>query len=227
MKKIIISEALQPLVEQESDLMSKPDFRCFIAKSWEDACQIHQSENAHLLIADFDMEGVHGDGFYSVIGQGDMQKKVAIFILGHSADLTFQYKPDANTDSSRMKPLEPSQFTEKINQLLYCSERRDMRASTKVTVKGVFMNEYFICKTLNISLSGILIETSKVLNLGDVITCSFSIPGYGTVYAESQVLRVAEGNRGFRRYGMQFLKLDAEAREAINSYVLSTQQSQV
>ena len=67
-------------------------------------------------------------------------------------------------------------------------------------------------KTQDISMSGLLVETSQTLLLHDKVGVSFLIPGAGQmVQAEAVVMREVVRPGGARRYGLHFLPLDEES----------------
>jgi hypothetical protein len=74
------------------------------------------------------------------------------------------------------KPIRPVEFLEKVSQFLDIPERQSYRVLLKVKVKGKTTTEPFFCSSRNISVTGLLIETDKILEKGDVISCSFFLP---------------------------------------------------
>lgn len=225
MKKIIIADNLKSLVDHDRLLREWKDFNIFTARTSEDACNIHRIEKVNLIIVDFDIPGMGGDKVFSMIRKDDVVKKVSIFIPRGYGDLNSWAQDDTGSDSD-IGTIDPDQFSAKLYQLLTIPERKDLRASIKVAVKGAFMNEYFICKARNISTSGILIETRKLLKKGNIITCSFALQGFGTIITEGEVMRIVKNRKGKNLYGIKFLGLNDELREAIEAFVRAQQQAE-
>ncbi|MBI5102124.1 MAG: PilZ domain-containing protein [Nitrospirae bacterium] len=80
-------------------------------------------------------------------------------------------------------------------------------------------SESFFCYSRDISSSGILIETDKVLEKGTIISCSFFLPNSERIVTDAEIMRaVPLGNKTFQ-YGARFTKIDAPARSAIDTFV--------
>jgi hypothetical protein len=94
--------------------------------------------------------------------------------------------------------------------------------------------ESCLCNTVNISLSGVLVETSSIIPVGSLLRYSFRIPVTDTsVDVTGEVVR-GEGQRsqakgpatggreaalaGLNRYGIRFLDLRDEDRRAIEGF---------
>ena len=109
-----------------------------------------------------------------------------------------------------------------IEELLHVPRRRDARVPVSIAVwshtapgsdpgRGV---------SLNISVKGMRLETTDVLDIGSKIDLTFTLPGGGAVRAVGQVVREdPPGEDGLARLGIEFLILRDGARERIRSYV--------
>jgi c-di-GMP-binding flagellar brake protein YcgR len=84
-------------------------------------------------------------------------------------------------------------------------------------VMGEFGNNVFSSTAQDISSSGMLVQTEKVLTKGDTITCSFVLQHKMTVFGE--VARVAPKKAGLYDYGIRFLNLDPRAKGQIEETV--------
>jgi c-di-GMP-binding flagellar brake protein YcgR len=96
-------------------------------------------------------------------------------------------------------------------------KREEQRCSAKMFVMGEFGNNVFSSTAQNISASGMLVETEKVLAKGNAITCSFVLQHKMTVSGE--VARVAKKKAGLYDYGIRFLNLDPRAKGQIEEAV--------
>ena len=221
MQKIIIADTLAKLFGREKPLKLREYIGIYTSASNTDALRILDEVRASLIIADYDLddneierlcEGIrreNGDGKVSVLFMGSDDTMDTVHFTACGA---YQYMP---------KSAPPEKLFRKVLQMLRIHEKKDMRSPIKISVKSSFMNEYFICKTLNISPRGLMIETGKALEKGSVIACSFSLGGPGSISADCKVTRVEKSGKGMKRYGLRFQNLGIADRKAIEDYIAS------
>ncbi|MBI5049270.1 MAG: PilZ domain-containing protein [Deltaproteobacteria bacterium] len=101
--------------------------------------------------------------------------------------------------------------------------RLDIRILARIGVEGSRRAppESFLGNTANISVSGVLIETSHSLTHGEVVSCSFFIPGNSTpITLGGEVVRKTDGKQpGMSYYGIKFLNIMEEDRRVIDNYI--------
>ena len=93
--------------------------------------------------------------------------------------------------------------------------RRRIRAMVGLLHKG----EYNVFQALQLGEGGLLIDSSKELELGDRLVLTFRIPFGPTVVATATVRYRLEENAS--NYGVEFLNLDFTIRRAIRNFVAS------
>lgn len=118
------------------------------------------------------------------------------------------------------------------------AERRDLKIIGEInsTPQTGMATRPFLCNTLNMSLTGALVETSQLLSLGALLDYSFRLPGAGEqvkVLAEivrsepaATVSRGAGAQQNLRRqtlglYGIRFLEIKESDVAAIKDFLLS------
>jgi len=116
-------------------------------------------------------------------------------------------------------PVSKELFLETTSRLLYISERRLFKTVISITLKG--KKETYLGKSLNFSLSGMAFKSDKPLNLGDIMTISFFIPG-----SDKRVKIVAEVMRnsidpadGFVYYGARFLEIEESIKDDLEGFI--------
>ncbi len=79
----------------------------------------------------------------------------------------------------------------------------------------------FFCRSRDISVSGILLETDKHLHQGSTISCSFYLPESSHVQATAEVVRTVAppDQKASRQYGMKFLQMNADHRRALEMFI--------
>lgn len=119
------------------------------------------------------------------------------------------------------------------------AERYDLRILGRIVLENPGRGEEkFLGNTVNISLSGALVETGREFPVGSLMKYSFNIPGVDKTFnLTAEVVRkaaysdigvergVAEaGEKGLERqhlnlYGIRFLDMNGEERSAIAGYL--------
>lgn len=109
-----------------------------------------------------------------------------------------------------------------IEELLQVPRRRDARVPVSIAVWSHTApgSDPGRGTSLNISVKGMLLETTEVLDVGSKLDLTFTLPGGGPVRAVGQVVREEPSpDGGPPRLGVEFLILRDGARERIRSFV--------
>ena len=114
------------------------------------------------------------------------------------------------------------------------ADRYDLKVLGKISLeKDDGKGESYICNTINISLSGALVETGSQIPVGSLLKYSFSIPGFqipvniigevvrGDSEAHSLPEKKEKSRRALNRYGIIFLDLNEEDKKAMIDFFLS------
>ena len=219
MKKVLIVDSLKSQIDRQKSILNRADIRIFAATSGEEALTIHRAENVDVIVSDLEMPGLAGDKLCSIIRRDEALKNVAVIIAcsGGAADIERINRCGANAYVT--KPLRPVQFLENVGRFLDVPERKSYRVLLKATVTGKFGNEPFYCSSQNISASGLLIDTDKALEKGDILSCSFFLPGSECIVTEAEVMRAAKGSEHSHSYGVRFLSLSPAFKKAIEVFI--------
>lgn len=224
MKKVLLVDDVKLFLELEKTLLNRSNLQIFTASSGQEALEIHKREKADLILCDLYMPGMNGDEVCKIIRSDDDLKKVSIIMVTTSAksdDIDRCVKAGANDYIT--KPINPSELLKKVGMYINISVRRDIRILARIGVQGLkgMGPESFLGNTLNISMSGVLIETSNSLTIGDAVSCSFFVPGNTTpITASGEVVRKTNSNQpGMNGYGIKFADLKEEDKRIIDSYI--------
>ncbi len=219
MKKVLLVNDLKTILEKEKTILNRSDITIFTAASGEEALTIHRKEKVDLIVADIDMPGISGDKLCSLIREDDGLKYVSFIILcrGSESDLHRVSRCKANLHVT--KPIRPLQFLESVGRLLDIPERKSYRVLLKAKIDGKFDNEPFFCSSQDISATGMLIETDKTLEKGDIMNCSFFLPGAAKIATGAEVMRVVKSDDGLLRYGVRYSGLPSAHKAAIEAFI--------
>lgn len=219
MKKILIVANLGSVIEKGKSILNRSEFMIFSTKSGNEALSIHRKEQVDLIIADLETEDLGGDQLCSTLRSVNELKNVSFILICRRSEQDLGRAADCKVNAVLTKPLVPEELLAKVGQLLNISERKSYRVLIKITVEGKYRNEPFFCSSRDISSSGILIETEKSLERGDLISCSFFLPGSRRIATQGQVMRIIGESGDIRRYGVRFQTLSREDVNALDEFV--------
>ena len=219
--KIITTQNIQALTDMKDSFLKRADIRIFPVCSNKEALDIHKVEKADLIIASLDESVMNGELLCSLIRE-DKELRYVSLIITHSRgsnDITDIFKCRANAFIDLSAG--PSILLSKAHQLLNIPMRETFRAPIFVKVKQDPKLDLSLGYSENISITGMLFDSEKIISKGDIIQCNFVLPDSILVRTEAEVVRFA--GKGIEsatnQYGIRFIELSDRFRKAIESYI--------
>ncbi|HEY6838964.1 MAG TPA: PilZ domain-containing protein [Geobacteraceae bacterium] len=222
MKKILLVNSMQAALEKEKSLLNRADVHVLTAMTGREALRIHRTEKVSLIVADLDMADMGGDELCSLVRKEKVIRDVSFILACRDVQVEIERATRCGANAWVRKPVQPEQLLEKVEQLLAISTRRGYRVLLRVRVHGSTDNTTFFCTSQNISISGMLIETEKLLDVGNRITCMFFLPGTSQIAADAEVVRCVPVKGGSSQYGVRFVDLAPECREEIERFIATS-----
>jgi DNA-binding response OmpR family regulator len=223
MKKIIVAHDLRTMFIGGNSALSRDDVRIFTAPSAKEILKIHGKERVDLIIVDLDMQGMAGDELCNTIRGDDDLKTVALILACPGEKSAVERCRVCGANAVITKPINQEELFHTVIELLNISERGNLRGLIKVSVHGRFRNDFFFSTSHNISTTGMLIETDRVLAHGDKITCSLVLQHNVTITGE--IRRVTKKASDLYDYGIRFLDLDPKSKAQIEEFIKSLKRS--
>jgi diguanylate cyclase (GGDEF)-like protein/PAS domain S-box-containing protein len=128
----------------------------------------------------------------------------------------------AGANAAITVPIDPFLWDRRLEELLSVPARRTHRIQAHVRDWSTFISgeDEFEGAVLNIGRRGVLLESSRALELGAKVGLRFRLPGHDDdTAAVGQVVRTAEGDGPPWHIGVEFLIYRGEARERIATFV--------
>ena len=219
MNKIILLKEFKSFIYFEKNVLNRADFQIFVATSGEDIVKTHTTEKADLIILQLDMDGMNAEKTCSLLRKDEGLKHVSILIICNNTETDIDRVQKCKANSYLTKPLHHEQFMQKVTQLLAIPDRQDYRVLLKVKVNGKSSSVPFFCYSYNISVSGMLIETEKILNKGDLVSCSFFLPVADQIVSEAEVVRTVRTENGSFHYGIRYINLGPGYKASIERFI--------
>ncbi len=218
MKKIIIARSALHAIGEDETIFGRGNIITLKARTSEEILNIHGVQRADVIITDVSLPLMGGVKLCSAI-RGDAElRNVSIIMICDDTEASLAESREAQANAVLPKPVDPVRLFSKISELLMVPRRQDMRSFLHATVQGREGNSTFLGVTLNISISGLLLETEQALKQGDRVTCAVNIGGREIV-SECEVMRVERQASGKFHYGVKFLNLGTKSLVLIEQFV--------
>jgi hypothetical protein len=139
----------------------------------------------------------------AVVSAGDFEpEELELLELGANAIL--RLPPDGTWD-------------ERLARLLSVPMRGEWRLPVQLTVEGTASTDAFSGQALNLSVTGMLLESVFPLAVFQEFDFRFRVPDGSRVAGRGRVIRQASPTE----HGVEFLRLEGESKEAIRQFVRS------
>lgn len=219
MKKVVIAQELHSMLRQGT-FLNRKDISIFRASSNEDILRTHQREYVDLIITCIDLPGMETEKLFLDIRTDPALRGVRLIMITANTRNAIEQSSRCKPDAVILRPVNPAILMARAGHLLDVAARETFRVLISVSVEGTAGYDTFFCKSRDISATGMLLETEKRLTRGAKLACSFFLPGSKRLQAAGEIVRTIDGTgEAVRQYGVRFLKMDAEDRIALESFV--------
>jgi len=219
MKKVIIAEQILNAIEQGDTLFGRGGMKLYTARSSEEILGLLGSHKADLIITDISLPIMGGARLCSSIrGDAGLKDVSVIMICDDGTALNECIKTGAN--EVLPKPLDTMALFSTVSHLLMVHERLAVRVPLCITVEGRNAKATFVGMSSDISVSGMLIESGRILQQGERLQCSFTVSSRA-VTVDVLVVRAEQCPSGTFQYGVKFVNLDAKTFVLIEHFIKS------
>ena len=221
MKKVIVAKDIRRVLEGEKSFLNRSGIRIFTAASNEKALALHRSVKADLIIAKLDMPEMSGERLCSLIRDDEELRGVSVIIISSDADSDLERCVQCRANVFFSSPVQSALLLHELHKLLHVSPRMSCRIPLSVKLRGKSKAIPFTGYTENISTSGILFRSPALLFEGDIITCSFSLPGSIPITANAEIVRCVgkESGHDSNNYGIRFIDPGPRAISALSAFI--------
>jgi DNA-binding response OmpR family regulator len=208
MKKIIIDRSIMHAIGSHGTIFQRSNITTYPARTSEEILNLHGVHKADIIITDAELPLMGGVELCSRIRNDAGLKNVSIILICEGTEVSLARCRDAHANVVLPKPLDPAQLSWKVSELLLAPQRQDMRTLLHVSVRGQEKNSTFLGVSHNVSISGMLLESDRLLKKGDRMTCTFQL-GRREIVAEAEVIRMIKLSSVERFHcGVRFVNLD-------------------
>lgn len=223
MKKILLVDDVKLFLSMEQSCLARENLQIFTATSGKEAIEILRREIVDLMLLDLYMPDMNGDEVCKLIRNDSNLKSVSIIMV------TTSYKDDdikkciaAGANDYIAKPINATELLKKVGKYIEVPHRKDLRVLSRIEIKAQRGNKEFLAHTVNISTSGMLVESKEDISIGDIMTASLFLPGgFTSVSMTGTVVRKIDNGAGkLPYYGVKFLNVAERDAKIIEKHVI-------
>jgi hypothetical protein len=159
------------------------------------------------------------EAFCAAIRRDEATRETSILIACRDVAAEIDRALRCKANDYITKPVDVDLLVQKASQLLNISQRKSCRVLLKISIDGRTTGAPFFCTSQNISDTGMLIKTEKVLAKDEHIACSFYLPGSERIVTDAMVVRAVPEGDGTWQYGIHFTNLSPLYRTVIETFI--------
>jgi len=221
MKKIVLAKPINDLIGKDKGFLQRADVRCSVAATNNEIMGFCRTDRPDLIMSHLDMPGRSTIELFEVLRDGGLLQKTAVILVHEGRPGDAQLAQRCSARAVFRMPVDAAQLLTKAQQLLDIPLREAYRVLLSVKVEGKCDDKTFFCRTENISVTGLLLESERTFQMKDRVECSFFLPGSHQIVVHAEVVRQVDspGRRGANFYGIHFTQISPEGRAAIEAFV--------
>jgi CheY-like chemotaxis protein len=208
-KKIIIAASIQSAVSTAASLFSRGSVAVLTAGTCEEILQLHRAQKADLIIGDAALPAMGGAALCRTIRKDPGLKDVSIVMACSGGEQAVAECRTAGSNDVLAMPLDPVRLFSTVSAMLVVQNRLAVRIPLRIMIEGRDGKETFVGMSQDLSVSGMLIESARLLQPGDRLHCNFTI-GARAVSVDCEVVRMQPKPAGGFQFGVRFVNIDAK-----------------
>lgn len=218
-KILLVDQSRGALLFQET-ILRRRDMTVMTALAGSEGLQKARTERPHLVMFGYDLFDMMAPEFCREVRGDEATRPISLLFVGDrdragDGDLCLS----AGCNDIIFRPLHKAQLDEKVERLTAIPVRRQLRTITKIEVSVENHGRFVLGRSINVSVTGILLEADTILPQDAPLRLHFYLPGDPKpLEVAAEILR-ADFSGALARYGMRFLELPASDGERISRFV--------
>jgi len=225
--KVLIVDDVNFFLDVQRHMLAQVECDILTARSGLEALRIIKKERPQLVLLDFNMPDLNGDKACEIIKRDPRYRDIPIVIVSSEpGEEARNLCLNAGADYYLTKPVDQMEFIEAVSRLL--------RVRSSLYYPRVFLrSEVYLRRsgevkrmmTVNISLTGIFLETTEPLEVGETVTVHLTVPvPRKNIEVTARVTKIVTEEEMhktgmFPGMALEFLTLDLEDRRYIEEYI--------
>jgi CheY-like chemotaxis protein len=220
-KKVLLVDDVRLTLDLGRTFFARAGCEVATASNGAEALAAYRRERPALVVVDLEMPGMPGDEVCREIKKDRKGAAVpVIIVVPRSSAQSVDRCARAGADAIIGKPIDSRELLTAAARLMGVKPRLNERVAVVVRVTTPEESYSIRGSTVDISVSGILLETDGSLAVGQVARFSLSLPGAEKpLEAMGEVARAGERAGTANRYGVRFILLMADVRQRLERFV--------
>lgn len=219
-KKIIIASTVQQAIANAESLFNRGSIGILSGSTSEEILQLHRTQKADLIVADATLPVMGGLTLCRTIRKDPGLKDVSIIMTCADGDPAVNEYRAAGSNDVLTKPVDPIRLFSTVSHMLIIQNRLGVRIPLRMTVEGRSERDIFVGISHDLSVSGMLLSSARMLQPRDRLHCTFAF-GSRVVTVECEVIRTQRNPEGGFQFGVKFVNLDAKTFVLLEHFVKS------
>lgn len=178
-----------------------------------------RSEKPTLIMFGYDLFDMAAPEFCERIRADEDTHMISLLFVGERTNEDYgRLCLDSGCNDVIYRPLQRHELDDKIARLTAIPSRQQLRTLTRVEVSLENAGQVVMGRSMNISATGMLLETDRVLP-GETLRLQFYLPGESRVMQVTVEVMRSEFKGITAQYGVRFINLPRDAKEQIERYV--------
>lgn len=221
-KHVLLLDGVRVFLQLEQTLLQRSGLRISTAGTAAEAFDILAGDRVDLLITDYVLPDATGEEVVRRVREDpDMAEMGILVVTARGLREHVDRCMKAGCNSFLFKPVSRTELCTRVKELLDVPARRHVRTLVRLQVGAEGHDGFFFGNTVNLSESGVLLETDESLALGGELDLRFFLPGDGrAIQTTARVVRRGQQTReDAQAFGLLFQRLADDDKARIRRFV--------
>lgn len=217
---VLIADDLKFFIETEKSYLQRGGFEVMTAMSGEEAVAVASARRPSLVLLDLEMPKMDGAAACAAMRQVPALASTTIIIMSARGDAqTRERCLKAGCTEFVIKPEKPEDLLGVVARVLAVRMRDAERITVVFDIVGGKASAQVIGRACNLSVTGLLLESSSPLPTGTRLRLEFYLPRTKSqIKVGAEVVRTAVAPDGAHQAGVRFTDLSQADQEQILDY---------
>ncbi len=218
-KKILIVDPVYTRLLLEKTCLSRKEYKIFTSSLGSEGLNKAKEVKPNLILFSANLEDLDGAEFCRMIRNDEETKKTSlILIVAKDDDSKINEIMASGCNDFITFPLNKIILDQKLGIYLNIATRRAARIMVQLKIETKSFQGFHLGTSVNISKSGMLLETPITLKIGEEINLRFFIPKSLKQIETKAIVMREELIKNVKRYGLKFFNLKPEFENVIDEF---------
>lgn len=218
-KKILIVDPVYTRLLLEKTCLSRKEYQLFTSQRGSEGLQKAREIKPNLILFSANLGDLDGASFCKNIRQDEETRKTSlILVVAKDDDHKINEIMASGCNDFITFPLNKIILDQKLGIFLNIAIRKAARIMVQLKIETKSFQGFHLGTSINLSKTGMLLETPIILQKGEEIYIKFFLPrSLKQIESRAMVVREEEA-KNIKRYGLKFLNLDPESENMIEEF---------